>query len=831
LDPIWLPVLGLSGLLGLAVLMYPASHRLNIPYTVLLAITGCLLGYFAEWGVDLRHLGIVHDFLASLNSASISSDAVLFIFLPVLVFEAALGIDAHRLMDDIAPILLLAVIGLLISAFMVGYTLHWVSGVSLIVCLLLGAIVSATDPVAVMAIFKDLQAPKRLSVLVEGESLFNDATAIVLFGILAAMLSENLNLDIFSGIQSFIKVFILGIIVGAALGYIFCSILSRMGKYPLVQITLTLSLAYLSFILAEHYLHVSGVMAVVGASLVVGSFGHATLSPETWKKLHETWDHFAFWANSVIFVLVGMVVPKIMRSISPHELLLLGVLVLVAFGARALILFGVLPLCERWHSSAKINNAYKAVMLWGGLRGAVSLALALSIMENELFAQEIHRFIGVLVTGFVLFTLLVNATTVGAVLKLFGLDQLDPTDQIIRSRAIKHSLSKSQISLKKIALDHNIKPELSEETIRQYQVDEKVVDDFLTGSKDLSENDWIRVGLFDLCALEKAGYLKQFEEGFISTYIVRRLIAQVEDMLDGLQTGNAEEEYKKSSAKFMGFNWRFHLALILHRRCGYNRGLSMHLADRFEILLSSQTVIKDHLLTALPKMEPLIGKKAGGTLNALIKNRLEKTEQALHMLQLQYPDYFLMLQKRYLSHVAIRLQEADYEQLHKDTVISGEVFKDLEADLQDRMRKTQSRPKLDLHLEPEKLVRSVSLFSDFPPDRLDHISKLLKTMLAVPGELILKKGQIGHAMYFISSGCVEVEIQPNPVHLGSGDFFGEIALIKKYPRTFSIKALGFCDLLVLSDSDFNLFLDDNPEIRKILSETAEERIEMDGLNL
>ncbi|MBT7708356.1 MAG: hypothetical protein HN749_07345, partial [Nitrospina sp.] len=189
MDPIWLPVLGLSGLLGLAVLMYPASHRLNIPYTVLLAVTGCLLGYFAEWGIDLRHLEIAHDFLGSLNSFSVSSDAVLFIFLPVLIFEAALGIDAHRLMDDIASILLLAIIGLLISAFMVGYVLHWVSGISLIVCLLLGAIVSATDPVAVMAIFKDLQAPKRLSVLVEGESLFNDATAIVLFGILAAMLS------------------------------------------------------------------------------------------------------------------------------------------------------------------------------------------------------------------------------------------------------------------------------------------------------------------------------------------------------------------------------------------------------------------------------------------------------------------------------------------------------------------------------------------------------------------------------------------------------------------------------------------------------------------
>ena len=808
--------------------MYPASRRLNIPYTVLLAAVGCLLGYFADWGMNLQHLGVINDFLNSLNSFNISSDAVLFIFLPILVFEAALGIDAHRLTDDLGPILILAVIGLLISAFMLGYALHWVSGVSLIVCLLLGAIVSATDPVAVMAIFKELQVPKRLAVLVEGESLFNDATAIVLFGILAAMLSGNSTVDIFSGLQSFLKVFLLGILVGLAMGYCFCSVLARMGKYPLVQITLTLSLAYFSFIFAEHYLHVSGVMAVVGAALVVGSFGHAALSPDTWEKLHETWDHFAFWANSVIFVLVGMVVPKIMGSISLDEWLLLAVLVLAAFGARAFILFGLLPLFEKKNSTEKINNAYKGVMLWGGLRGAVSLALALSVMENVLFAPEIQRFIGVLVTGFVLFTLLINATTMGVVLKLFGLDQLAPVDQIIRSRALKHSLTKIQNSLKSKAQDHNIKPELSDDILKHYKEDEEEVDNLLTRSKELSEDDWIRVGLFDLCALEKAAYHKQFEEGFISTYIVRRLIAQVEDMLDGLQKGTAG--YQKSSTKILGFNWRFRLMLTLHRRFGYSKGLSRHLADRFEILLSSQTVMKETLLTSLPKMESLIGQKAGETLKALIENRLEKTEQALQMLQLQYPEYFQILQKRYLSHVAIRLQEADYEQLHEDTVISGEVYKNLEAELEARSRKVQLRPTLDIHQEPEKLVRRVSLFANFPPDRIAQVSRLLKPMLAVPDEIIVKKGAMGHTMYFISSGCVEVEMPPTPVRLGSGDFFGEIALIKKYPRTFSVKALGFCDLLVLSDSDFNLFLEDNPEIRKTLSETADKRIEMDGLS-
>jgi len=778
--------------------------------------------------MDLQQLGVIHDFLASLNSFSISSDAVLFIFLPVLVFEAALGIDAHRLIDDIAPILSLAIIGLLISAFMVGYSLHWVSGVSLIVCLLLGAIVSATDPVAVMAIFKELQAPKRLSVLVEGESLFNDATAIVLFVILTAMLTGDSGGDIFSGIQSFLKVFLLGILAGLAIGRVFCSVLSKMGKYPLVQITLTLSLAYFSFIFAEHYLHVSGVMSVVGSALVVGSFGHSTLSPETWEKLHETWDHFAFWANSIIFILVGMVVPKIMGSITLNEGLLLAVLILSAFGARALILFVVLPLFESWHSTAKISKAYKGIMLWGGLRGAVSLALALSVMENAAFAPEIQRFIGILVTGFVLFTLLVNATTVGSLLSLLGLDQLDPVDKIIRNRALKHSLVKIQHSLKSKAQNHNIKPELSDDILRQYQEDEKEVDDLLSRSRELSENDWIRVGLFDLCNLERAGYLKQFEEGFISTYIIRRLLAQVEDLRDGLQTGNAREGYQIFSANILKFNWRFYFALALHRKLGISGKLSEYLADRFEILLSSQTVMKENLLAALPKMEPLIGKNSADTLRSLVDFRLKKTEQALHMLQLQYPDYFLMLQKRYLSHTAIRLQEGDYKQL--GTVISGEVFKSLEADLQARVRKMAPRPTLDLHLEPENLVRRVSLFSGFSPDRLNHISRLLQPMLAVPGEAIIKKGDIGHHMYFISSGCVEVELPPMPVHLGSGDFFGEIALIKNSPRTFSVKALGFCDLLVLSDSDFNLFLDDNPDIRQTLSETADKRIEMDGLN-
>ena len=188
MDDFWLSILGLTVLLAFAVSLLPAANRLNIPYTVLLAVLGCVIGAIQVSIDTTDNLGVIGDFFIALRSFEITSEVIFFLFLPALIFESALAIDVRRLIDDIAPILLLAVIGLLISTFFVGYALWAVSDAALVACLLLGAIVSATDPVAVVAIFKDLGAPKRLAILVEGESLFNDATAIVLFTILAAMM-------------------------------------------------------------------------------------------------------------------------------------------------------------------------------------------------------------------------------------------------------------------------------------------------------------------------------------------------------------------------------------------------------------------------------------------------------------------------------------------------------------------------------------------------------------------------------------------------------------------------------------------------------------------
>ena len=213
------------------------------------------------------------DFLHALKSFKITSDAVFFIFLPALIYESALAIDVRRLMDDIVPIMFLAIIGLLLSMVAIAYPLAMFSGMSIYACLLLGTIVSATDPVAVIAIFKEVGAPKRLSILVEGESLLNDATAIVVFTILIGLITGSSAPGLMQGLEGFIKVFFGGVVIGLISGRIICWIFGLIRQLTMVVITLSISSAYLTFIVAEHYMHVSGVMAVLTASLVIGSRG------------------------------------------------------------------------------------------------------------------------------------------------------------------------------------------------------------------------------------------------------------------------------------------------------------------------------------------------------------------------------------------------------------------------------------------------------------------------------------------------------------------------------------------------------------------------------
>ena len=828
----FLLILGLAGLLMIASFLLPLAHRLRIPHTVLLAAAGTVLGVVELAVGDERGLWILGDFLHALDTFDITSEIVFFVFLPALIFESALNISVRHLLDDVGPILLLAIIGLLISTVTVGVSVWavadtaWaVADTALIACLLLGAIVSATDPVAVIAIFKDLGAPTRLTILVEGESLFNDATAIVLFTILAGMLTRGgADGGVLQAVGNFLAVFCGGILVGLLLGWLVASVIGQLHNLPLIEITLTVCLAYFAFLFAEHYLHVSGVMAVVSAGLITRSYGRTMVSPSTWHALFETWEQLGFWANSLIFFLVGLLVPGVLAGFTGTDLMTLTVLIVAAFGARAVTLYAVLPALNRMGLGQRISLAFRCVMLWGGLRGAVSLALALVILENSEFAPELQRFVVVLVTGFVLFTLFVNATTMPIVLRIFGLAKLPSRDLAIRNRIMALSLEHLREDLQQTARDYRIDPAVVHEVASDYE--RRVANLERTVSRDdrITEAERPSIALGAIVNQERQLYLRHFEEGLISAEITRMLLTRVVDNLqDGLKIGGIAG-YREAVNKSLGFSPLFRFAMMLHRRFGVTTLLAARLANRFEVLRAMQAVVRALMDYNRETIASLLGEATATELEPLLSSRFDQVWTALERLRAHYPEYARTVQKRHLGRVALRLEDQSYRRMFADQVLSQELFNRLQRDLDKRGRLLDRQPRLDLGLEPAQLVARVPYFAELDQRRIGEIVKVLKPRLVVPGERIMSKGEVGDAMYFIASGAVEVATEPTPVHLGSGDFFGAIALITREPRKADFTAVEYCHLLVLEQQDFHRVLDAHPKLREIVHHTAMERL-------
>jgi CPA1 family monovalent cation:H+ antiporter len=395
-------------MLFVAVLATPIARRFALPFGALLVVGGFVGSEFAvaagfDLGLRWYH---VHDL-------------VFYLLLPVLIFESALNLDPHLLLRNLVPILILAIPVLLLSTGVTGLLLYYGIGHSdgfpLIAALLAGALLSATDPVAVLDLFKKIDAPKRLHVLIEGESLFNDATAIVLFGLMLA-LSETggTAVSLSETILQFLGIFFGGIGVGIVAG-LFSQLLFRIQCTAVVQGAISIISAYCAFFIAEEFFGVSGIMAVLVTGLSLGMARRSR--PERYHSfLGELWTFNAYVANALIFLLMGVTVTLGMFE-ERWLAMLIGIGAVLA--ARAIGIFGIMPLVSRLPGVAPIGAGYRFVMFWGGLRGAVALALALSLpleLEYWFTVQSIAY-------GVVLFTLFIQAPTLLPLIRRLRLNE------------------------------------------------------------------------------------------------------------------------------------------------------------------------------------------------------------------------------------------------------------------------------------------------------------------------------------------------------------------------------------------------------------------------
>ncbi|WP_330925805.1 sodium:proton antiporter [Candidatus Sororendozoicomonas aggregata] len=412
-----LPVLIFSGLFLLATGSAVWLKFLRIPYTIGLVVIGMVLGLVAK----------NFDFLAPVLRVNLSHDLIMYVLLPVLIYDAAINIKLPKLCAELVPVLMLAVVGVVLSTFVVGGLLGYYTPVTMAGAFLFGALISATDPVAVIALFKEVGAPERMSLLMDAESLFNDATAIVMFGIVMAVVQTGQTVDAYtllSATWEFCRVFLGGIAVGAVLSFAMLFLL-RMGRgIPFVQIAHTTTLAYVSFIVADHVMGMSGVMSTITAGLITRTWAHKVLSVPVQQYLEPYWEFMAFVANSLIFLLLGLQEDLLFRDMNQlnDALSLLIIAIIVVLLARFLVVYLLIPVSNRLPKSPVVDNNTKAVMFWGGLRGVIPVALMLSIPTDMAERQIIiHMSLAV-----ILFSLLIQGTTIGWLMEKLGIKPAEP---------------------------------------------------------------------------------------------------------------------------------------------------------------------------------------------------------------------------------------------------------------------------------------------------------------------------------------------------------------------------------------------------------------------
>jgi CPA1 family monovalent cation:H+ antiporter len=813
-------VFGLAGLLVLVCFLSPLASALRIPSTLLLSIVGTLLGYVIH--VHPWAPAWLGDSLEVLQAFEIPSETILVVFLPVLLFETALNTNVRGLINDLAPILLLAVVAVFICTVFVGWGVSAISSYSLAACLLLGAIIATTDPAAVVSIFKEVGAPKRLTTIVEGESLLNDAAAIALYAVLVGIVSQSTVGGWGSGelLLDFLRLMVGGAVSGYIIGRLTCAALPLLRGWPTAEISLTVACAYIAYIIPEQYFGWSGVVSTVVAGLVVSSTGRTRMTPTTGYALAQSWRQLGFWASSLIFLFAAMMIPRLLANATWHDLVVVLVAMLAALLARVVTVYGLLPALTTMVGT-HVDQRYKAVICWGGLRGALSLALALAVTEHELLADDVSDFVATGATGFVLATLFLNGLTLRPLINFLELNKLSPRERALRNQAVVITVNDLQAETKRIAVDEQISRQARAKIDEVFDASVTSVTD--TQITQFDNDERVRLGLSMIANRQSELVLVGLGEQGLDRRTTERLLSVAERMEDDVKADGIDG-FRKSIGRSLKYPRSFKLVLFLHRSLGVQGLLAKELGQRFVELVAWRWLTRRLIAFANSQIRPMVGDQATDTIQAALRDRLARVEENMQALRLQYPQFAEWLEQNYLGRLARTLERSRYRKMLEESIINAEVYDDLLEQLEDRWRFLDEQPPIDVELEPKALAHKVPLLADLEDETLRKLIRKLKTRLAMPNQLIQGPTKPNPSLYFVASGAVSMRL-PDATHieLGSGEFFGELYLLDQDAVEFEVRSLGYTKLLELTARDFKSLLSQDQALRHGIETVAAQR--------
>ncbi len=501
--------------------------RVNVPYTVGLFVIGLAIGTMNHYGVfDARPIiGQSIDMACALDP-----DLILNIFLPILIFSAAYELDIHIFRKTLTNATLLSIPGMIIAmvltaALMMGIT-HFAPSYAnwnWTFALMFGALISATDPVAVVALLGELSVSKRFSTLIDGESMLNDGTGIVLFMLMYAPFTMSVSSPDSSPVISFLTVVVGGIVIGYLLARLFVFFITQRGvrNDMMLQTASMILLSYLTFILAQDIFELSGVIALVTFGLALAYHGVDKLDEKTRDFMKEFWGLLAYIANTLIFVIIGIIIAdKVVFTW--HDLIVLFLVYIGVNIVRMVMILTLYPLLKR--SGYGLSKREAVILSWGALRGAVGLTLALMVTYTDTIPEDVSRQILLLTAGIVTLTLVINATTIKWFLRKLGMLRSSAARELMRANVHNTIHQRSAGYLAQLKDDPSMLQtnwaEVEEQLHEQLHMDMETPD-----REDLLSNARLQILSF-----ERQAVWSLYKSGAIAIEAQRKLI----DILDGM---------------------------------------------------------------------------------------------------------------------------------------------------------------------------------------------------------------------------------------------------------------------------------------------------------
>ena len=485
-----------------------------------------------------------------------------------------------------------------------------------------------------------------------------------------------------------------------------------------------------------------------------------------------------------------------------------------------MILFGLLPLLTALKLSPTVERPYRVAILWGGLRGAVTLALALAVTESFRVPDGIQRVVGILATGFTLFTLIVQGTTLRWVIGRLGLDRLSPIDEALSRQVVAVALQTVREDVARTTENY----ELNHDTVRSEakrfgeRLDAAVKS--AEESADILDRDRITLGLIALAGHERETILARVRERTISARMAEQALSDADRLIEGARS-QGRSGYNRTARRSVAYGRGFRIVLPLNSRLRLSGPLARMTADRFELLLSQRLVLRDLGAFIDGRIRRIHGRRVAELLHELLARRIEMVETALEGLRLQYPGYAEELERRFIRRTALRLEEREYTAMREDGLIGAEVYTALMQDLDARRAVAEERPHLDIALQRAELVRQFPLFAGLDDAVLKRLGRALKTRYVNAGEVIIRKGNASRSVFFIASGAVQLETAGQTWRLGRGEMFGQMAILLQKARRAEVRAIAPSTLLVLDDTRFRRLLERSDALQDAVRTSAE----------